>query len=166
MKRLYNLHIPGWEKDPGRLVQAVKIPPGDIWTAHQASKMRLLAGILERTGRQLEPDILTIGFARRAAQYKRADLLLSNMKRLIEVGAGKIQLVFAGKAHPRDDVGKAVLQKLLSSSHKVDEMIPIVFLENYDMEMGALITQGVDLWLNTPIRPREASGTSGMKCVP
>ena len=113
MKRLFNTHIPGWDRDPGRLVQAVKIPQDEIWTAHQASKMRLLAGIMEQTGRQLEPDVLTIGFARRAAQYKRADLLLSNIKRLMEVGAGKIQLVFAGKAHPRDDGGKAVLQRLL-----------------------------------------------------
>ncbi len=165
MRRLYNAHIPGWERDPGRLVQAVKIPPEDIWTAHQASKMRLMAGVMEQTGRQLDPDVLTIGFARRAAQYKRADLLLSNIRRLMEVGAGKIQLVFSGKAHPRDDGGKSVLQRLLTASQKVDEMIPIVFLENYDMDKGALITQGVDLWLNTPLRPREASGTSGMKCT-
>jgi starch phosphorylase len=165
MRRLFNAHIPGWERDPGRLVQAVKIPPEDIWTAHQASKMRLMAGVMEQTGRQLDPDVLTIGFARRAAQYKRADLLLSNIRRLMEVGAGKIQLVFAGKAHPRDDGGKSVLQRLLTASQKVDEMIPIVFLENYDMDKGALITQGVDLWLNTPLRPREASGTSGMKCT-
>lgn len=165
MRRLFTTHIPGWERDPGRLVQAVKIPPEEIWTAHQASKMRLLAGVMEQTGHQLDPDVLTIGFARRAAQYKRADLLLSNIRRLMEVGAGKIQLVFAGKAHPRDDGGKTVLQRLLTASQKVDEMIPIVFLENYDMEKGALITQGVDLWLNTPLRPREASGTSGMKCA-
>lgn len=165
MRRLFNTHIPGWENDPGRLVQAVKIPPEDIWTAHQASKLRLLAGIMEQTGKQFEPDVLTIGFARRAATYKRADLLFSNMKRLLEATSGKVQLVFAGKAHPKDDGGKSVLQRLLNASQKVGDMIPIVFLENYDMEKGALITQGVDLWLNTPLRPREASGTSGMKCT-
>ena len=164
MKRLFDAHIPGWEVDPGRLVQAVKIPPKEIWTAHQGSKMRLLAAIVEETGKQLEPDVLTIGFARRAALYKRGDLLLSDMKRLSEVGAGKIQLVFSGKAHPKDDGGKALLQRLVNASRKGDNELPVVFLENYDMDKGALLTQGVDVWLNTPLRPREASGTSGMKC--
>ncbi|GAB1399917.1 alpha-glucan family phosphorylase [Aminivibrio sp.] len=165
MRRLFDKHIPGWENDPGRLVQAVNLPSEDIWTAHQASKMRLLAAVMEQTGTQLDPDVLTIGFARRAAQYKRADLLFSNLKKLVDVAGGKIQIVFAGKAHPRDDGGKAVLQRLLASFEKIGAIIPTVFLENYDMEKGALITQGVDIWLNTPIRPREASGTSGMKCA-
>lgn len=164
MKRLFDRHIPGWENDPGRLIQAIHIPPADIWNAHQANKMRLMAAIMEQTGRQFDPNTLTIGFARRAAQYKRADLIFSNVKRLVEIGAGRIQLVFSGKAHPKDDGGKALLQRLLNAAHKVDDAIAVVFLENYDMDKGALITQGVDLWLNTPLRPREASGTSGMKC--
>lgn len=164
MKRLFDRHIPGWENDPGRLIQAIHIPPVDIWNAHQANKMRLMAAIMEQTGRQFDPNTLTIGFARRAAQYKRADLIFSNVKRLVEIGAGRIQLVFSGKAHPKDDGGKALLQRLLNAAHKVDDAIAVVFLENYDMDKGALITQGVDLWLNTPLRPREASGTSGMKC--
>ena len=165
MGKLYTRHIPGWENDPGRLVQALQLPEEDLWAAHQAAKMRLFARILETTGRQMDPDILTIGFARRVAQYKRADLLLSNVKRLAEVGTGKIQFIFAGKAHPHDDGGKALIQRLFNSFQKIDDMVPIIFLENYDMELGALLTQGVDLWLNTPRRPQEASGTSGMKCV-
>lgn len=164
MKRLYDLHIPGWDKDPGRLIQAIHIPAKDIWNAHQGNKMRLMAGIMEQTGKQFDPDVLTIGFARRAAQYKRGDLIFSNVKRLLEIGAGRIQLVFSGKAHPKDDGGKALLQRLFNAFNKVEDALSVVFLENYDMDKGALITQGVDLWLNTPLRPREASGTSGMKC--
>jgi starch phosphorylase len=166
MLKLYNKHIPGWEQDPGRLVQALTIPKRELWSAHQASKLRLFARVLESTGKQLDPEILTLGFARRAATYKRADLLFSNLKRFIEVaGNRKLQFIFAGKAHPNDNGGKAVLQKIRKTAKELEDTIPIVFIDNYNMEIASLLTQGVDLWLNTPVRPREASGTSGMKCT-
>ncbi|MDR1740666.1 MAG: alpha-glucan family phosphorylase [Synergistaceae bacterium] len=166
MRKLYNKHIPGWDEDPGRLVQALTIPKKDLWTAHQASKLRLFARVLESAGKQLDQDVLTLGFARRAAMYKRAELLFSDVKRFVEVvGDHKIQLIFAGKAHPNDDGGKGVLQRIRKTAKELEDKVTIVFLDNYNMEIAALLTQGVDLWLNTPQRPREASGTSGMKCT-
>lgn len=166
MRKLYNRHIPGWEQDPGRLVQALTIPKKDLWNAHQAAKLRLFARVLETTGKQLDPEILTLGFARRAATYKRADLLFSNLKRFMEVaGNRKVQFIFAGKAHPSDNGGKTVLQKIRKTAKELEDTIPIVFIDNYNMEIASLLTQGVDLWLNTPVRPHEASGTSGMKCT-
>ncbi len=164
-KRLYDRHVPGWQQDPGRLVQALQIPDDEIWTAHQASKLKLLAKVLELTGQQLDADVLTIGFARRAATYKRADLLLSDVKRLLDIASGQVQFLFAGKAHPHDEGGKAIIRQIYRASQELGAAIPMIFLENYDMEIGALLTQGVDVWLNNPKRPREASGTSGMKCT-
>lgn len=166
MRQLFNMHIPGWELDPGRLVQALTLPSKALWTAHQAAKMRLLARVLEVTGRQLDPDVLTFGFARRAATYKRADLLFSDMKRFTEIaGTGKVQFIFAGKSHPNDDGGKRLLQRIIKVSKEIGKEIPIIFLDNYSMGLAKLLVQGVDVWLNNPIRPREASGTSGMKCT-
>ena len=166
MRKLYNKHIPGWELDPGRLVQALTIPKEELWTAHQASKLRLLARILETNGVQLDPNVLTLGFARRAATYKRADLLLTDIERLKKIaGNKKVQFIFAGKSHPHDDGGKRLLQKIRRASRELEDEIPIVFVDNYNMEIASLLTQGVDVWLNTPVRPREASGTSGMKCA-
>ncbi len=166
MRKLYNKNIPGWEEDPGRLVQALTIPKEDLWAAHQASKLRLFARIMETNGVQLDPDVLTLGFARRAATYKRADLLFSDMARFRKVaGNRKVQFVFAGKSHPNDNGGKALLQKIRRVARDLESEIPIVFIDNYNMEIASLLTQGVDVWLNTPIRPREASGTSGMKCA-
>ncbi|MEG1824919.1 MAG: alpha-glucan family phosphorylase [Cloacibacillus sp.] len=163
--RLYDKHIPGWRNDPSRLMQALHIPNDEIWKAHQAAKMKLLALVLEETGQELDADVLTIGFARRAATYKRADLVFSDIKRLVEVGGGKVQFVFSGKAHPHDEPGKDILQKINRISAELGTTIPVVFIENYNMGPAKVITAGVDLWLNTPMRPREASGTSGMKCV-
>jgi starch phosphorylase len=165
MRRLFDREIPGWSNDPSRLTQALKLSDEDIWKAHQAAKMKLLAKILEDTGRELDPDILTIGFARRAATYKRADLLFSDMKKLLDACSGQAQFIFAGKAHPQDEGGKAVIQQIIRASKEIGAALPIVYLENYDMSLAGLLTEGVDLWLNNPKRPREASGTSGMKCT-
>ncbi len=163
--KLYDRNIPGWRNDPSRLMQAVHIPDDEIWKAHQAAKMRLLALVLEETGQELDSDILTIGFARRAATYKRADLIFTDIKHLLEIGSGKIQFIFSGKAHPHDEPGKDILQKIYNISREMGKSMPVVFLENYNIGPAKLITAGVDLWLNTPLRPLEASGTSGMKCV-
>ncbi|MCD7952998.1 MAG: alpha-glucan family phosphorylase [Synergistaceae bacterium] len=163
--KLYDTYIPGWRNDPSRLMQALHIPDEELWNAHQEAKMKLLAFVLEETGQQLEPDVLTIGFARRAATYKRADLVFSDIRRLVEIGKGKVQFIFSGKAHPHDEQGKDILQKINNIARELGAELPVVFIENYNMGTAKFITSGVDIWLNTPIRPREASGTSGMKCV-
>jgi len=163
--KLYDAHIPGWRNDPSRLMQALRIPDEEIWRAHQAAKMKLLAFVLEETGLQLDSDILTIGFARRAATYKRADLIFTDLKRLVEIAKGKVQFIFSGKAHPHDEPGKDIIQRINRISEELGMELPVVFIENYNMGPAKFIVSGVDLWLNTPIRPREASGTSGMKCV-
>ncbi|MDO5115668.1 MAG: alpha-glucan family phosphorylase [Synergistaceae bacterium] len=164
-ERLYDRRIPGWRNDPSRLMQALHIPDDEIWSAHQSAKMKLLAFVLEETGRELDPDVLTIGFARRAATYKRADLVFSDIKRLVDIAGGRVQFIFSGKAHPHDEPGKDILQKINRTAAELGSTLPVVFIENYNMGPAKLITSGVDLWLNTPVRPREASGTSGMKCV-
>ena len=163
--RLFDKYIPAWRNDPSRLIQALHLPDEEIWKAHQAAKMRLFARVLEETGAEFDPDVLTIGFARRAATYKRADLLFSDVKRLLDVGSGQVQLIFAGKAHPHDAPAKEIIKRIIDLAKEIGAAIPIVFLENYNMGLAQVLTAGVDVWLNTPIRPREASGTSGMKCV-
>jgi starch phosphorylase len=166
-KTLYDRYIPGWENDPSMLRHAISIPTQDIWHAHVAAKTRLLTRIKERSHRLLAPEVLTIGFARRATLYKRADLLFVDIHRLLEIAqqVGPVQLVFAGKAHPKDDPGKEVIRHLFTVARQVQEQIAVVYLENYDVELAKLLVSGVDLWLNTPQRPLEASGTSGMKAA-
>ncbi|MCI0490845.1 MAG: alpha-glucan family phosphorylase [Blastocatellia bacterium] len=166
-KLLYDRYLPGWGKDPSLLRQAVRIPKNDIWDAHVKAKSELLAFIKQRTNTLLSPDALTIGFARRATEYKRTDLIFSDLDRLLRIAgqAGPLQFVFAGKAHPRDHAGKELIQRIFAISRQTGDHLPIVYLENYDLEMARLIVSGVDLWLNTPQRPLEASGTSGMKAA-
>lgn len=164
-KKLYDANIPGWRNAPERLMMAFSIPGEEIWKAHQASKMRLLALVLEETGVELSPEVLTIGFARRAATYKRADLIFSDVERLIRIASGKVQFIFSGKAHPQDEPGKEIIRRINETARTLKKDVKIVFIENYNMDSAKLIVSGVDVWLNTPVRPREASGTSGMKCV-
>lgn len=166
-KKLYDRHIAGWVNDPFSLRYAVSIPKGEIWDAHVEAKRRLIDEVHRRTGMSLKPDMLTIGFARRATLYKRADLVFSDPGQLMEIAStvGPIQLVFAGKSHPKDDPGKDLIRRVFHFARQLKDQIPIAYLENYDMELGKLLTSGVDLWLNTPLRPLEASGTSGMKAA-
>ena len=166
-KKLYDRHIAGWVNDPFSLRYAVSIPKGEIWDAHVEAKGRLIDEVHRRTGMSLKPDMLTIGFARRATLYKRADLVFSDPGQLMEIAStvGPIQLVFAGKSHPKDDPGKDLIRRVFHFARQLKDQIPIAYLENYDMELGKLLTSGVDLWLNTPLRPQEASGTSGMKAA-
>jgi starch phosphorylase len=167
-KLLYDRRIPGWSNDPSMLRQVIGIPRDDIWFAHTEAKSRLLAMIKERSRDLLSPETLTIGFARRATPYKRADLIFSNVERLLEITSQHnpgLQLVFAGKSHPQDHAGKEMIQRIFEVSRRLRGRIPIVYLENYDFEMAKLIVSGVDLWLNTPQPPLEASGTSGMKAA-
>ncbi|MDP6379412.1 MAG: alpha-glucan family phosphorylase, partial [Candidatus Thalassarchaeaceae archaeon] len=117
------------------------------------------------TGIKMEASRLTIGFARRFATYKRANLIFSNLERLCAIGGGKIQFVFAGKAHPRDEGGKQLIRDIFAGAEQVADEIPVAFLEDYSMATGLAMTAGVDIWLNNPVRPMEASGTSGMKAA-
>lgn len=166
MEKMFTKHIPGWDNAPERLVKAVQIPVDEVRAAHAPAKKRLLDYVEEKTSKKLDPERLTIGFARRVAQYKRADLILRDTARLVKAAGGKAQFIFSGKAHPNDEPAREILKKLLcEAQNMVGKDIPVVFLEDYDMEKAALLVQGVDLWLNNPIRPREASGTSGMKCA-
>jgi len=136
----------------------------EVWEAHKAAKRALLSEIYGRTGTWMDPDTLLIGYARRAAAYKRTGLIFRDPGRIESfLLENKLNLVFAGKAHPRDENGKGVIAKLVERSHQYPGHV--VFLQNYDMKVGRLLTQGCDVWLNNPRIPLEASGTSGMKAA-
>jgi starch phosphorylase len=165
-QKLFDCYAAGWREDNFYLRNAIEIPNDDLWQAHKAAKGLLFDYMAKHAGVKFDPDVFTIGFARRAAEYKRADLLFTDIKRLEEIASrhGKIQIVFAGKAHPKDLGGKALIKSVVGKGKELDkEKIQLVYLENYDMDLGALITSGVDIWLNNPVKPLEASGTSGMK---
>jgi starch phosphorylase len=164
---LFDHYIPAWRTDNNYLRYAISIPLEDIRAAHVRSKDALFAKIRERTGVALDPKIFTMGFARRASTYKRANLLFQDRERLKRIArdVGPIQIVYAGKAHPRDEGGKKIIREVFQGASSLADAIRTVYVENYDMQWGRLITSGVDIWLNTPMRPQEASGTSGMKAA-
>lgn len=166
-QELFDTYIPRWRADVQNLRYAVSIPLEDVRRAHGACKARLLEIIYQRTGRRLDPSAMAIGYARRAATYKRADLIFSDLDRLRQIAhtVGPIQLVYAGKAHPRDGEGKAMIRRVFEAGAILGDAVEVVYLENYDMEMASYLIAGVDLWLNTPHKPQEASGTSGMKAA-
>ncbi|MCW8801873.1 MAG: alpha-glucan family phosphorylase [Candidatus Bathyarchaeota archaeon] len=165
-RSLFDKYLPGWANEPELLVRVDSIPDEEIWRAHMEAKENLIRYIREHSGVQLAPDVLTLGFARRFTGYKRATLLFSNLKRLEEINKiGKIQVVFAGKAHPKDWMGKRLIEEIIELKDKLKDIMKIVYLENYGLEMASMYTSGVDVWLNTPIPPFEASGTSGMKAA-
>jgi starch phosphorylase len=165
--KLFDKYMPGWRTDNFQLRYALKIPKEEIWVAHMEVKTAFLKHVQQKTGAVLDPKILTLGFARRAAPYKRGDLFFHDIERLkkIAAAAGKFQVVFAGKAHPHDQPGKDLIQRIFRAKEALKNDIQIVYLENYDMATGKMITTGVDVWLNTPMPPLEASGTSGMKAA-
>ncbi len=164
---LFDKFIPRWRADVQNLRYAVSIPLEDIRYAHEACKNDLVAAIYGRTGRRLDPNAMTIGYARRAATYKRADLIFHDLDRLRSIAnqVGPLQLVYAGKAHPRDAEGKAMIRRVFEAAEALRDSVSLVYLENYDMEIASFLISGVDLWLNTPQKPQEASGTSGMKAA-
>jgi starch phosphorylase len=164
---LFDAYIPGWRTDNNYLRYAISIPLPAIRDAHADAKTELFAEISKSFGVQLDPKLLTLGFARRASTYKRADLLFQDQERLRKIARdiGPIQLVYGGKAHPHDEGGKNLIRRVVGGASSLADVIHTVYVENYDMRWGRLITSGVDLWLNTPMRPQEASGTSGMKAA-
>ncbi len=162
---LFDDYFKNWKINPNLLLNVDNIDNEKIISAHRQQKDELINYANLFTENKLSSDVLTIGFARRAAEYKRAGLIFSNIEKLIEIGSGKIQMIFSGKAHPNDIKGKQIIKEVVNNANQLVDEVNIVFLENYNMHLGRLITSGVDLWLNTPIRPNEASGTSGMKAA-
>jgi starch phosphorylase len=189
IKRVYDRYLgPDWRAEPANSdvwSRAATIPPEELWRTHELRRERMVdwarrhvrnqriqrgapQSEIDAAGEILDPDALTIGFARRFATYKRATLILRDLARLnriLEDKARPVQLIFAGKAHPRDEAGKELIRQLSEFSRHPEHGRRIVFLENYDMAVARYLVQGVDVWLNTPARPNEASGTSGMKAA-
>ena len=166
-QELFDRQIPRWRHNNLYLRYAVKIPLEEIRDAHAASKAVMLGEVKRRAGVELDPKVMTIGFARRSTPYKRADLIFTDVDRLREMTrrVGPMQIVYAGKAHPHDEFGKQLIQRIYEASTKLGDALKVVYLENYDMTLGGILTSGSDVWLNTPLRPLEASGTSGMKAA-
>jgi starch phosphorylase len=167
-RAVFDRHIPRWRQDNLKLRYAMDIPETEIADAHLEGKRALIALVKERTGLELRPEIFTIGFARRAATYKRCELLFTDPGRLLRAARelGGLQVLLSGKAHPADHPAKAKIQQVIELARQLSsDELRIVYLEDYDWALGALLTGGVDLWLNTPKRPYEASGTSGMKAA-
>jgi len=165
-RQLFDKHIRGWANEPELLVRVDTIPGEELWEAHMKAKQDLLDFVDEKVGAKMDIDRFTMGFARRATEYKRATMVFSDLEKLEEVERqGKIQLVFAGKAHPRDEMGKRLIRDIYGYIDRLKNDVEIVYLENYNMEMARILTSGVDVWLNTPLPPNEASGTSGMKAA-
>jgi starch phosphorylase len=164
-QELYDHHIAGWKQDNFSLRSALSIPKQEVWNAHIEAKKHLILYVNRETNTGMDIDFLTIGFARRATVYKRGDLLFRNLERLKDISSksGTIQLLYSGKAHPQDQGGKELIRRIYQAKDVLKKEIKIAYLENYDMELGKMMTSGVDLWLNTPEPPLEASGTSGMK---
>jgi starch phosphorylase len=168
IQAVFSKYLRGWELDPFSLRYALSLPPEDIWSAHQEAKRAMLAMVNAKTGSDLREDVFTIGFARRATAYKRAELLFSDvgrLRRIAEMSGKGIQIILAGKAHPHDHDGKLAIQHIIRKIGDLGPRIRAVYLENYNIETAKLLVSGSDLWLNTPIRPQEASGTSGMKAA-
>jgi glycogen phosphorylase len=166
-QELYDQHIPEWRYDNLYIRYAIGIPLEDIRKAHEKAERALIDAVKQKTGVALDPSVFIIGFARRAATYKRADLLLADIERLkwIAQHIGPIQVIYGGKAHPNDQPAKEMIRQVFAKIAALEDTIRIVYIENYEMRWGQLLTSGVDLWLNTPHRPYEASGTSGMKAA-
>jgi starch phosphorylase len=164
---LFDRHVPEWRFDGLNLRHAAMIGIGDIRQAHARAKRDLVAEVETSCGVRLDADVFTIGFARRATPYKRADMLFSSLDRLVRIvqSVGPLQVVFAGKAHPRDEGGKELIRKIHTAGRELEGLVRVVYLPGYDTALAKKLCAGVDLWLNNPQKPHEASGTSGMKAA-
>ncbi|HWI83672.1 alpha-glucan family phosphorylase [Ramlibacter sp.] len=166
-RQLYDAHLPGWCHEPELLVRSEScLPDAKVWEAHVACKRELLDAVRALTRTALDPALPTIGFARRMTSYKRPDLLFTDIGRLAAIAARRpFQVLLAGKAHPLDAEGKALIRQLLAHARELAGRVPVVYLPDYDLALARLMVAGVDVWLNTPLPPFEASGTSGMKAA-
>ena len=168
IQKMLDANFSPWRRDNLYMRNAIDITEEEILSVHAQNKAALLAEVAQRTGQAFDPKVLTLGFARRAATYKRATLMFADTARLAEIAtnAGGLQIIYAGKAHPQDEPGKALIQQVVADAARLsNDMLRVVYLENYDWKLGAMLTAGVDVWVNTPRRPYEASGTSGMKAA-
>jgi glycogen phosphorylase len=167
VRALFDRHIPEWRQDNLYLRYACGIPLDEIRSAHAACKQMLLDEVERRAGVRLDPAALTLGFARRATPYKRTALLFSDPARLRNIAreVGPLQVVYAGKAHPRDEGGKEAIRQIVRAAASLREDVRVVYLPGYDMGLARALCAGADVWLNTPQKPQEASGTSGMKAA-
>jgi len=166
LAELFESHFPGWLRDPGLLLRAQVLPDEALWAAHQAAKRALLARVAELTGVGMSEDVPVLGFARRVTGYKRPELLFTDLERLRSIHRRHpLQVVLAGKAHPRDEPGKALIRRLHGHIAALRGEIAVAFLPNYDMALARYLVSGSDVWVNTPLPPLEASGTSGMKAA-
>jgi starch phosphorylase len=164
---LFDQYIRGWKEDNFDLRYALSIPRERLWSAHQRAKKRLVEFANRQVNAGLDVDVFTLGFARRMTAYKRPDLIFSDIERLRRLPdtAGPLQIVFGGKAHPQDRDGKELIRRIHRFRDLLADRIRVAYLPNYDIDIARMVTSGVDLWLNTPQPPMEASGTSGMKAA-
>ncbi len=164
---LFDRHIADWRADNYSLRYSVSLPREEVLEAHAATKRDLVDWLNREHGAGFDPEVFTIGFARRATGYKRADLLFADVERLEAIArdSGRLQVVFAGKAHPRDWSGKEAIKRIFAARRRLAREIPVIYVENYDLSIAKRLVAGVDVWLNTPEPPLEASGTSGMKAA-
>ncbi len=165
LAKLFDKEIPEWRKDPSKLKTIYEVSDEKLFEAHLIAKKSLLRYANSMSGRGLSSNLLTICFARRMVEYKRPNLILKNIKRLTEICSNKVQFVFAGYAHPNNTEGKKIIKELNQATELFGENINFVYLENYSMWLGSKLVSGADIWLNNPIRPLEACGTSGMKAA-
>ena len=165
--KLYDQYLPSWCHEPEQLVRAdCCLPEAVIQEAHQQAKQALIERVRARTGTSLDPGLPILGFARRMTAYKRPDLLFTDLERLQAIARKHpFQIVLAGKAHPHDAGGKRLIEQLHALMRQLEGVVPIAFLPDYDMDNARALVAGSDVWLNTPLRPYEASGTSGMKAA-
>lgn len=162
-QELFDKHLPNWRVQPQALSGALNIPDEEVKEAKRKAKRRLISYINSVSAVGFTDEFLTICFARRAAAYKRATLVFTDLEYLFNLSSDRVQFIFAGKAHPQDDLGKELIKEIVNIGKQYENRLRMVFLPNYNIWSAALMTQGTDVWLNTPRRPREASGTSGMK---
>jgi starch phosphorylase len=167
VRKLLDRYVPAWRTDNFSLRYALSVPPDELWEAHAGCKAKLIRAIARAHKIRLDPQVFTIGFGRRATAYKRADLIFRDLPRLRQVAAqaGPFQIVFGGKAHPQDEPGKQLIRQIFAAQKQLAPQVRIVYLPNYDIDVAKVMIPGVDLWLNTPRPPHEASGTSGMKAA-
>ncbi len=166
LQRIFDKYMPGWANEPEMLLRVNSCPDEEIWKAHMGAKRDLIDYVNRETDVDMDGESLTIGFARRATEYKRTEFLFSDLDRLRRANhKGRIQVVLAGKAHPRDEEGKKAIERVFEFKNILHNDIKIAYLQNYDMGLAAKMVSGADIWLNTPLPPQEASGTSGMKAA-
>ncbi|WP_454621922.1 alpha-glucan family phosphorylase [Bradyrhizobium cenepequi] len=164
--QLYSANWPQWQHEPEVLVRTLQLPEHEVWRCHESAKGDLIRQVKETTGVGLDPHTLILGFARRMTGYKRPLLLFEDLDRLTDLAARHpLQVVLAGKAHPRDADGKDAIRRIHEIAHRLQGKITCVFLPDYDMQIAKTLVAGADAWLNTPLPPMEASGTSGMKAA-